>query len=138
MVSKTTILPRYQETDQMGVIHHSVYPVWYEVGRVKFLEDLGETYQSINDKGLHLAVIDLESKYHQTTRFSDIITLYTSIEFASKLKVKMNYKLYNQHQELINSGSTTHVWLDANYKLVNIQKYDQKLYELFTKAISND
>ena len=38
---KTKIIPRYQETDQMGVIHHSVYPVWYECGRTDFCKPSG-------------------------------------------------------------------------------------------------
>ena len=27
---------RYAETDQMGVVYHSNYIVWFEVGRVEF------------------------------------------------------------------------------------------------------
>ena len=33
MITKSFVTARYAETDQMGVIHHSVYAVWYELAR---------------------------------------------------------------------------------------------------------
>ena len=47
MKHATIIHPRYQETDQMGIIHHSVYPVWYELGRVEFCNAIGVPFHEI-------------------------------------------------------------------------------------------
>ena len=41
MISESKIIVRYQETDQMGIAHHSVYPVWFEVARTDFIKKLG-------------------------------------------------------------------------------------------------
>lgn len=55
MVSKTKLIVRYQETDQMGIVHHSVYPVWFECGRTDFIKKAGITYSQMEKEGIKLA-----------------------------------------------------------------------------------
>ena len=52
MIAKTKILPRYAETDQMGIIHHSVYAIWYEQARTDFFNQVGIRYDEIEKQGL--------------------------------------------------------------------------------------
>ena len=40
-----TIRVRYAETDQMGVVYHSNYLIWFEVGRVELMRALGFDYK---------------------------------------------------------------------------------------------
>ena len=56
MIAKTKILPRYAETDQMGIIHHSVYAIWYEQARTDFFNQVGIRYDEI-EKGVYLSDI---------------------------------------------------------------------------------
>lgn len=41
MVIDTSFTAKYPETDQMGIVHHSNYPVWFEAGRTEFLKKIG-------------------------------------------------------------------------------------------------
>ena len=59
MRSYISIEVRYAETDQMGVVHHSVYPVWFETARTRFSQEMGVPYQEMERMGLMLPVREL-------------------------------------------------------------------------------
>ncbi|MGA7424917.1 MAG: hypothetical protein WBW77_19695 [Candidatus Sulfotelmatobacter sp.] len=50
-INETRLRVRYAETDQMGVVYHSNHVIWFEVGRVELLRQLGFSY------------LDMETKY---------------------------------------------------------------------------
>jgi len=129
------IKPRYQETDQMGVIHHSVYPVWYEVGRVDYLEQMGMPYQDINEMGFHMAIIEMGSVFKKPAFFGTEVFVHTSLVEMSRIKMRLNYEMYNSNDELIHEGFTVLVWLNKDLKPVNIQKENPKLYQLFSEQL---
>lgn len=52
MTTETNLIVRYAETDQMGIAHHSVYPIWFEAARTDFLKQAGMSYQSMERSGL--------------------------------------------------------------------------------------
>lgn len=129
----TKINPRYVETDQMGVIHHSVYPIWYEVGRVDFCDQNGMTFSKI-DQELSLAVLQVSSVYKTPARFGDQLELTTKIRSFSKVKIEFEYEIKNQNGDIINFGTTEHCWLNKEFKPVNLEKYRPDLYQLIVKA----
>lgn len=63
MKSRSRIIVRYAETDQMGVVHHAVYPVWYEVARTDFIKQVGMTYSQMEQMGIMLPLIELQCRY---------------------------------------------------------------------------
>ena len=135
MKSITIIEPRYHETDAMGIIHHAVYPVWYEVGRVDFLDETKTSYKDINDLGYHMALTDLHVKFTKPARFGEKYQLFTWIGDMTKMRVKICYEIYNMNDELINHGYTTHVFLSSDLKLVNIAKENPNIHQMFTELV---
>lgn len=133
MFSVTTIEPRYQETDQMGIIHHSVYPVWYELGRVKFCDDIGFPFHKIEERGIHQALIELKVVYKKPTVFGETYKLHTYVKSMTKVKLVFGYKLYNQQEELVNEGETLLAWLDKDLKPLNLARHQPDIYELLQK-----
>ena len=134
----TIIEPRYHETDAMGVIHHAVYPVWYEVGRVDFLDETKTSYQDINHMGYHMALVDMHVNYAKPAFFGQKYQLYTWIDQMTKMRVKIAYKIYNMQDELINYGYTTHVFVNNDLKLVNMAKENPALYRLFADLVEKE
>lgn len=63
--SNTTIQTRYAETDQMGVIHHSQYLIWCEIGRTDFIEKLGFSYAQMEQDGLLAPVTEVNLQYNK-------------------------------------------------------------------------
>lgn len=131
MKSEIKIEPRYAETDQMGIIHHSVYPVWYEMARVKFCSDIGLPFHTIEQRGLGLAMVNMDLSYIKPVRFGETIKVITSLSEFSKVKLTFKYEIYNESNELINKGYTKLVWLGKDLKPLNIYKSYTDIYELF-------
>lgn len=138
MKSVMTIVPRYQETDQMGVIHHSVYPIWYEMGRVKFCDDLGMPFKQIEDQGVGLAMVELTAHYKKPSFFGQQYTQYTYLTECSRVKMTFRYELYNATGELVHIGQTVLAWLGSGFKPQNISRHHPELYQLFVKAIEGE
>ena len=63
MISQSKITVRYAETDKMGIVHHSNYPVWFEIARTDFIKALGVPYSVLEEKGLMLPLIGLSCRY---------------------------------------------------------------------------
>lgn len=131
MKSEIIIEPRYAETDQMGIIHHSVYPVWYEMARVKFCKDIGLPFHDIEKKGVGLAMVHMELNYIKPSRFGESVKIVTSLIEFSKVRMTFQYDVYNGLNELINQGITKLVWLGENLKPINIYKSHLDIYSLF-------
>lgn len=135
MISKIKVEPRYQETDQMGIIHHSVYPVWYEMARVKFCEDIGLPFQMIEEKGIRLAMFNLQCKYLKPTQFGKIYHMETRLFKLTKVRLFFEYKLYDSNQELVHQGETEMIWLNQDLKPTNIEKSHPDIYKRFLDEV---
>ena len=65
-IGETTFHVRYAETDQMGIVHHAVYPVWFEEGRSSFARQLGWPYSRFEEDGFGLAVSEVNVRFHKS------------------------------------------------------------------------
>jgi len=88
-----TIVPRYCETDQAGVVHHSVYPVWFEMGRTELLRAAGVAYKELEAAGVFFVVAELRIKYRRPARYDEKLELTTSCTAVTSSKVEHSYKL---------------------------------------------
>ena len=102
-----TFRVRYAETDQSCVVHHSVYPVWFEMGRVELLRSSGVTYSELERQGFIFVVVDLHVRYRQPARFDDELELETRRGDKTKVTLVHNYRLIRRSDgELLTEGST--------------------------------
>jgi acyl-CoA thioester hydrolase len=88
-----TIRVRYVECDPMGVAHHSVYPVWFEIGRTELLRSSGVEYALLERDGILLAVVTLEVKYRRPARYDDQLALTTTLVSCGRVKIEHRYEL---------------------------------------------
>jgi len=88
-----TVVPRYAETDQAGVVHHSVYPVWFEMGRTELLRVNGLAYKDLEQAGVFFVVAELRIKYRQPARYDEKLQLETRCSAVTASKVEHTYKL---------------------------------------------
>lgn len=102
-----TFRVRYAETDQCGIAHHSVYPVWFEMGRVELLRSSGITHREMEQKGMFFPVVDLHIRYHQPARYDDELELETTRTDITPVTVEHSYRLSRRSDpELLAEGST--------------------------------
>ncbi|MFK7758969.1 MAG: acyl-CoA thioesterase [Phycisphaerales bacterium] len=84
---------RYVECDPMGVVHHSSYLPWMEIGRTELLRDVGESYATLEVSGVFMVVTKAEIKYRRPLRYDDVIEIRTKVEKASKVKLHHSYEI---------------------------------------------
>lgn len=123
---------RYAETDRMGIVHHSNYPVWFEVGRTEFIKQNGIAYSSIESKGIMLPLIELKCRFISSSTYEDKIIVRTRIKDYTKTRLTFYYEVFKE-QDMINpitTGETMHVWTNTDLKPINLQKNNKELYDI--------
>jgi len=102
---------RYPECDPMGVVHHAVYPIWFEMGRTEMLRAAGGSYRDMEAAGVFLAVVRLEVRFRRPARYDDVLRLETSLPSPGPVKIEHAYRLF-RGEELLAEGLTTLACLD--------------------------
>lgn len=113
-ISETTIRVRYAETDRMGYVYYGNYTQFYEVGRVEALRQLGTSYKEMEDNGVMLPVYTCNIKYLKPAYYDDLLIIKTTIKELPTAKITFDYEIYNQKNELINTGNTSLVFIDMH------------------------
>jgi len=88
-----TIKPRYNETDQAGVVHHSIYPIYFELGRTELLRVNGLAYKDLEAAGFFFVVAELRIKYRRPAQYDQELLLETACSNVTASKVEHTYKL---------------------------------------------
>lgn len=130
MVSESKIVVRYAETDKMGIVHHSVYPIWYEVGRTDFIKKLGFTYSQMEKMGILTPLVGLSCKYIEPADYEDELIVKTKIGKMTPARIVFEYEVCKKNEEKpINTGSTIHALVGRDLKPMNIKKHFPEVYE---------
>jgi len=135
-VNETRLRVRYAETDQMGVVYHANYFVWFEVGRVELLRQLGFSYREMErNDGYGIAVIDARCRYKAPARYDDELVLRTQIKYVRETMVQFDYELFRAEDgTLLAEGDTTHVVVDREMKKALLP---EKYLSAFRAAVSD-
>ena len=130
MISQTKVIVRYAETDKMGIVHHSVYPIWYEAARTEAIKKIGISYSNLEKNGIMTPLVELNCKYIMPAEYEDVLTINVDISKLTPARIVFNYEIYKPGIEKpINIGSTTHAWVGKDLKPINLKKHYPKIYE---------
>ena len=106
-ISEATLRVRYVETDQMGVVYHTNYLIWMEVGRVELLRQLGFTYKDMEQKDdCYIAVVEISCRYKAPAKYDDEILLRTRIKRFRASLIQFGY-------EILRASRTKRCWPKA-------------------------
>ncbi|MFA6308708.1 MAG: thioesterase family protein [Clostridia bacterium] len=134
--SQTNFIVRYAETDQMGIVHHSNYPIWFEAGRTDFIRKTGMPYSKIEEAGILLPLLELCCTYKGFAKYEDSIKVKTFIKETTITRITFGYEVYkNDEDEIITLGHTIHTWTNKDLKPINIKKHSPELFEIISKAL---
>lgn len=137
MQTETRFIARYSETDQMGIIHHSNYAVWFEAGRTDFLKKAGFSNTSIEAKGILLPLYEMNCQFKSPARYEDEIMVITRLKHISPVRMSFSYDVINAaNHKLLATGETLHAWTDKVLKPVNAVKYVPDVYSILSQAVS--
>jgi acyl-CoA thioester hydrolase len=109
--SETTARVRYVETDQMGVVYHANYYIYFEIGRVELMRQRGVVYREMeeNDDSL-IVVAESRCRHHRAARYDDVLRIRTRVAECRRRTVRFTYEIRNDATgELLATGETLHV-----------------------------
>ncbi len=113
--STTTVRVRYAETDQMGVVYHANYLVWFEVARTDLLRHLGWTYREMEASGVRLPVIEVQCTYRSPARYDDELEVRATGKLLSAVRVEFTYEAVLKAGGVSSAvGVTRHAALNVN------------------------
>jgi acyl-CoA thioester hydrolase len=117
-MNETRIRVRYAETDQMGVVYHANHFIWFEVGRVELLRQLGFSYKHMEQEdNCFIAVVDARCRYKAPARYDDEIVVKTWLKNIRESVIHFGYELLRAEDgSLIAEGETTHIVADAQMR----------------------
>ena len=121
---KIRIIPRYAETDQAGVVHHTVYPVWLEMGRTELLRANGLAYRDLEKQGTMFVVAEMTLKYKKPALYDETLELTTTCTKVTPAKIIHKYQLIRpQTNELLIEGQTTLACVDPTGKIQRMPEF---------------
>jgi len=130
--SKTVIRVRYADTDQMGVVYHANYLVWFEAGRAEYMRRLGLPYLEFEQNGLFLPVIRAVVEYKSAARYDDEVAVFTRIKELRQTRVIFEYEV-RRGEKLLARGSTEHAFTNRAGRPVALRKHSQDLWERLSR-----
>lgn len=120
---------RYGETDQMGVVYHTNYLNWFEVGRTDLLRHAGLTYRELEEKGVLLPVTEASIIYKKPARYDDEVEVRTVVDEISPVRLTFAYEIYRlPDQELLVTGKTIHVFTGKTLKPIRLSRVEPDVY----------
>ena len=133
-MNETRLRVRYVETDQMGVVYHTNFLIWFEVGRVEFLRQLGFTYRDMErEDGCYIAVVDARCRYKVPARYDDQILVRTFFKNLRSSLIHFGYEILREPEmTLLAEGETTHIVTGADLQR---RELPVKYKEAFARAL---
>jgi acyl-CoA thioester hydrolase len=113
---ETPLRVRYAETDRMGIVYHSHYIVWFEIGRTDYCRAAGMPYRAMEDSGLWILVTAVECKYRRSARYDDAVRVRTRLAELGSRGLAFDYEIVDETDRLLADGGTRHVFADATGK----------------------
>jgi acyl-CoA thioester hydrolase len=125
---ETRLRVRYAETDKMGVVYHSNFLIWFEVGRVELLRQLGFQYSEMEtEDNCHIPVVDLRVRYKAPAQYDDEIVVRTELKRVRPSLLHFNYEIFREaDRTLLATGETMHIIVDNKLARTTLpEKYMQ-------------
>jgi len=126
--NETRVRVRYAETDQMGVVYHSNHLIWFEVGRVELMRQMGFSYRDLErDDGRFIAVAEAKCRYRAPVYYDEEVLIRTWLKNVRESVVIFSYELVRaENGALLAEGETTHIVTDRSMKVAALpEKYLQ-------------
>jgi acyl-CoA thioester hydrolase len=129
----TDVRARFAETDAQGVVHNSVYLVWFELARVVYLEEYAGGYPALREAGLESFVLESHVRYRRPAHFDDRLRVHARVGELRGARFRFDYEV-TRAEEMIADGWTAHACVDA--KTLRPTRIPQRLSDAIAKAES--
>lgn len=129
MITETVIDVRYPDCDRMGIVHHAVYPVWYEVARMDFFAAMGFSYADMNALGINPPMVELDLRYRSSVTYPGSVTIRTRMTAYAPKKLELRYETWYNGQ-CCGTARSFHIWTGPDGRSLNME---ERLPEVYAK-----
>jgi acyl-CoA thioester hydrolase len=127
----TKIRVIYADTDAMGIVYHTNYIKWFEVGRNEIMRQLGLLYSEIEKHGHNLPLTEVNCHYLQAAKYDQVLVIETRIDLITRVIVKFTYKIWDEdRKKLLTEGYTIHACTNSEGK---VRRMPQMILDLRNK-----
>ena len=113
---------RYAEVDRMGVVHHSRYWVYFEMGRTELLRACGGNYREMEEEGLRIVVVKADCRYRRPARYDDVLRVQTTVAQVSAARIEHEYHV-RRDGELLAVGHVTLAVIDSDGHIQRVPEW---------------
>jgi acyl-CoA thioester hydrolase len=124
VISSITLRVNYSETDQMGVVYHANYLIWFDRARTELMRETGLTYKELEQQGVYLAVSEVRVRYRAAARYDDLVRVRCWVRELASRRVTFGYVVERAGTgELLATGETSLVSLTHQHTLTRIPEH---------------
>jgi acyl-CoA thioester hydrolase len=123
-----TLRVNYSETDQMGVVYHANYLIWFDRARTELMRATGVTYKELERQGVYLAVAEVRVRYRAAARYDDLVRVRCWVRDIGSRRVTFGYAVERADtDELLATGETALVSLTHRHTLTRLPPHVRAL-----------
>jgi acyl-CoA thioester hydrolase len=117
MSHRHEIRVRYAEVDRMGVVHHSMYPVYFEEARTAMMRSIGQSYADLEREGFLLPLTDYYARFIRGPRYDDVLVVESRITACRGVRLRVDYRVFEKESgELMATGHTVHACTNVDLR----------------------
>ena len=111
----------YADTDAMGIVYHTNYIRWFELGRNELMRQLGVAYTELEKLGLNLPLTKVSCHYLAPAKYDQMVTIETGFDYIKRASIKFNSKIWDENQQkILVEGYTIHACTNKEGKIRRI------------------
>ncbi|HYT72580.1 MAG TPA: thioesterase family protein [Gemmatimonadales bacterium] len=130
MIAAITLRVNYSETDQMGVVYHANYLIWFDRARTELMRETGVSYKELEQQGVYLAVSEVSVRYRAAARYDELVRVRCWVRELASRRVTFGYAVDRAETgELLATGATALVSLTHQHTLTRIPPH---VFDLLT------
>ena len=135
-IYRTEIRVPYADTDSMGIVYHTNYIKYFEIGRTEYLREAGYPYARLESEGIWLPVASVYCEYKSPAKYDDLLSVRTRVGELKSATIIMAYEIYRKEtEELLVRGETKHPITDDKLKPVRLRSIKPELYEFLKESM---
>ena len=131
MITETRIDVRYPDCDMMGIVHHAVYPIWYETARMDFSD--------MHARGINPPLVSLNLQYKAPVRYPGTVMVRTRMKSYAPKKLELSYEVWPEGAEApAASAASFHIWTGPDMKSLDLERNLPEVYARIQAAMEGE
>lgn len=117
LTNRIAVPVRFSEVDSMHIVWHGHYIRFFEDGREAFGKEHHISYLDVKSHGFTIPIVKVDCEYKLPLAYGDIATVESTFVACAAAKIQFRYRILNQHEQVVATGSTLQVFLDEKGEL---------------------